>query len=321
MFGRPTRRLWPPSDSFRRRVPRCVDRGSCSVPRVNTLVPRVPAAEFRLSVTRALRDQLIESLAKIEPAPLARDLLDQLESRGGVYELFDEEVLVYIGKSNHDLPGRLNQHRIKLGGRVGDLLERVTFKCVYVDEDLHAVSAETLLIDAYRAQQQAVWNTNGFGNKDPGQQRDTSEVKAAHFDALNPIDLDQAVAIRLPDSPVTVNDMLWAVKSALPYNFRFDQVTATKRDLEALLASIDEGDFETVRTAREWFEWLAGALPESWTLVALPGYVIGYPNRPATRIPSRIGTWSRDGDTVTFTAHEAALAAGAVAVEPEPEAT
>ncbi|MCR6647296.1 MAG: GIY-YIG nuclease family protein [Cellulomonas sp.] len=282
---------------------------------MNSLVPKVPAADFRLSVTRALRDQLIESLATIEPAPLVRELIDQLEPRGGVYELFDDEVLVYIGKSNHDLPGRLNQHGTKLGGRVGGLLDRVTFKCVYVDEDLHAVSAETLLIDAYRAQQQAVWNTNGFGNKDPGQQRDTSEVKAAHFDALYPIDLDQPVAVTLPEAPVSVNDMLWAVKAALPYNFRFDQTAATKRDLEALAASIDTGDFETVRTARGWFEWLAGALPESWTLVALPGYVIGYPNRPATRIPSRIGSWSRDGDTVTFQPHEAALAAGAVKVD------
>ena len=279
---------------------------------MSALVPKVPVADFRLSVTRALRDQLIESLATIEPGPLVRDLLDQLEHRGGVYELFDDGVLVYIGKSNHDLPSRLNQHRIKLGGRVGGLLDRVTFRCVYVDEDLHAVSAETLLIDAYRAQHQAVWNTNGFGNKDPGQQRDTSEVKAAHFDALYPIDLDQPVAVTLPEAPMSVNDMLWAIKTALPYNFRFDQATATKHELEQLATPISGGGLVAVMTAREWFEWLAGILPETWTLVALPGYVIGYPNRPAERIPSRIGSWTRVGGVVTFTPHEATLAAGAV---------
>lgn len=285
---------------------------------MNALVPEVPAADFRLSVTRALRDQLIEALADIEPAPLERALLDQLEQRGGVYELFEDGVLVYIGKSNHDLPGRLNQHRIKLGGRVGGLLDRVEFKCVYVDEDLHAVSAETLLIDAYRAQQQAVWNTNGFGNKDPGQRRDTSEVKAAHFDALYPIDLDQKVVVELPDEPASVNDMLWAVKTALPYVFRFDQAAATKRSLEAIPAPVDDADFATERTAREWFEWLSHELPEEWTLVALPGYVIGYPHRPADRIPSRIGSWTRNGDAVVFTAHVAELAPGEVQVDEVP---
>jgi len=282
---------------------------------VNALVPKVPAADFRLSVTRALRDQLIEALASIEPAPLERELLEQLEARGGVYELFDGDVLVYIGKSNHDLPGRLSQHRVKLGGRVGGLLERVAFKCVYVDEDLHAVSAETLLIDAYRAQQQAVWNTNGFGNKDPGQQRDASEVKAAHFDALYPIDLDLHVAVTVPTAPVSLNDMLWALKAALPYTFRFDQAPAVRRVLETLPVHVDGEEFARVRPAREWFAWLGTVLPANWTIVALPGYVIAYPDRPAARIPSRLGSWSHVDGALTFQPHTAALASGDVNVE------
>ncbi|WP_182112789.1 GIY-YIG nuclease family protein [Actinotalea sp. JY-7876] len=268
-------------------------------------------ADFRLSVTAALRDQLIAVLDSLEATDLSEANIGQLERRGGVYQLFEDGVLVYVGKSTRDLPARLTQHRTKIDGRIGQLIDRVTFRCVYVDEDLDAVAPETLLISRYRGSGLAVWNTNGFGNKDPGQNRDRSLVKVAHFDRVHPIDLDKQIVVTRPTEPVTLGHAMSALKTALPYNFRFGSDALSNREL----ASIDVTDDFTsgsMRTAREWLTWLMDRLPDGWTIIALPGYVIAYSGQDPSTIQSRTGAWMRVDGVTVFEEHEAVFAAGPV---------
>lgn len=269
------------------------------------------AGHFSLSVTAALRDQLIAKLETLDRVQLAPESLDFLANAGGVYQLFDGDFLVYVGKSAKDLPGRLAKHWRKISGRQGGLQERVSFRCLYVDEDLDAMAPEKMLIGRYRNDGAAEWNNMGFGNNDPGKRRDTTLVEERNFDRQYPIDLSVTVAIPSAQSsgrksatkPITSLAYVMRVfKEQLPYNFRYQR----KEGWEARLKTIDlSDDFPdtVVKTARQWLEWIVERLPETWTVVALPGYVIAYPNFEASLCGSRTGAWSRVGASVVYKEH------------------
>jgi hypothetical protein len=157
-----------------------------------------------------------------------------VENRPGVYELFHADRRVYVGKASRSLPTRLRNHERKLSGRTGLSLATVSFICLYVDEDLDATAPETLLIKKYRHMGGSPWNTNGFGNNDPGQRRNTSEIAADHFDALYPINLNTTV--ELASGSWRVEELLAEVKRKLPYNLRYERTsTAASHDYQALL--------------------------------------------------------------------------------------
>lgn len=240
------------------------------------IVPR-PDLDFKLSITRALADQLEESLRRCHPAPLTAEHIDALQKRPGVYQLLVDEELVYIGKASKSLPARLAMHARKLSGRHGFTSADVRFVCLYVDEDLEASAPEKLLIKRHRDSDEAPWNTNGFGNNDPGRERDTSTVAADHFDALHPIDLD--IRLVLPPGPANVLDVLERSKAALPYLLRYadpKKVPAARTDYAAAWVTVPE---EPV-SVRALLAMIVHAFPSTWQATALPGYVILYPENP-----------------------------------------
>lgn len=227
------------------------------------------ADDFKLSITQALAVQLAESLRPLRPAPLTEQSLRQVADRKGIYELFLEGRRVYVGKASKSLSQRLGNHRRKLSGRTNLSLEDVSFVCLYVEEDLEAAAPETLLLKNYRRVGDAPpWNNNGFGNKDPGRRRDTSQVKANHFDAAYPIDLDAGVEL----SPRTwvIKTLLVDVKSKLPYLLRYE-TTRYQGDFHGGV-DIDR----PFLSLREFARVIVAALPQGWQLTALPGYAILY---------------------------------------------
>jgi len=269
------------------------------------------AADFNLSVTVALRDQLAASLESLESVELSEDNLLRVATRGGVYQLFENGHLVYVGKSTGNLRSRLGQHRKKLSGRVGGVLERTTFKCVYVAEDLDALAPEKMLIGQFRRVGQATWNTNGFGNKDPGKNRDTSVVEAGHFDSLFPIDLDLSVTM-VGGEIHSLADFLVSFKKKLPYNFRFQSDKATVRKLEAIDVSGRLSGHET-RSVAAWIDWLVPLLPAAWVVVALPGYLIAYAALDPITCASRTGSWTLGSNGATeFRPHRPTYSSGPV---------
>lgn len=236
------------------------------------------SAEFKLSITRALADQLLDKLASLDPVPLTSDNLAALQPRPGVYELFLEgedgsKERVYVGKASKELPSRLDKHRRKLSGRARISLTDVRFQCLYVDEDLEAAAPEKMLINRYRAEGVVPWNTNGFGNNDPGRRRDHSLVKAKHFDALYPANLDLVLdGAALQPGEYTVKQYLKAVKTALPFNLRYEEKTAHAKDYARHKVEVPADSL----TARKLISLAIDALPEGWQATALPGYVILY---------------------------------------------
>lgn len=267
-------------------------------------------ADFKLSITRALADQLSTALEQLSPAPLTTEELNALEARPGIYELYLDGQRVYVGKAKANLPARLDQHRQKLSGRRNIDIAHVGFKCLYVDEDLDSASPERMLINAYSAAGTNPWNNNGFGNKDPGRNRDRTEVKAAHFDAHYPINLDLSLILVDEDIALRLDALVDRVKAALPYNLRRDKKTHIK-DLREAIAVLPAGE----HTVRELIELILGALPMGWQVTALPGYLILY--REHADYPSANFSWTKgaDGSVVEMTGR-GALAAGALPQDP-----
>ncbi|MFJ4874459.1 GIY-YIG nuclease family protein [Streptomyces sp. NPDC088745] len=238
--------------------------------------------QFRLSITKALGDQLAEELAKLTPAPLTQVNLDELDrravvenlsSRSGVYQLYRqteadaEPKLVYVGKAEKPLPQRLGNHLKKISGRTGISLDEMTFKCLFVAEDFTAVAPEKLLIKQYKKDGHIPWNTNGFGNKDPGRNRDRTVLKKNHFDVLFGIDLERKVEGLVPGEQ-TLEILLAQIKNLVPYNFRYEESVI----YQDVAVSVPDGPM----TADQAFRLVATCLPEGWQVAALMGYVIMY---------------------------------------------
>jgi hypothetical protein len=227
--------------------------------------------DFRLSITKALGDQLAKALKHLGRAPLADQYLASLDERPGVYQLYLHGEFVYVGKADKSLPGRLANHLRKLSGRRNVDLRDVTFSCLYVDEDFSALAPEQLLISHHKEMGNIPWNNNGFGNKDPGRQRDSTVLKKNHFDVLYPIDLDRPVE-GLEPGQIALSSFLKALKNGLPYNFRYLEPPRSK----ATFLTVPQ----TGLSADQAFRMVSATLPEKWQITALMGYVIMYSDSP-----------------------------------------
>ncbi|MFI7038398.1 hypothetical protein ACIBI0_17060 [Microbispora rosea] len=237
--------------------------------------------QFRLSITEALSTQLYAALDRLEPAPLTQENLDALvpqaeklglPSMSGVYQLFRQErgkgrELTYVGKADQPLHKRLGDHLFKLSGRVGISLDEISFRCLFVEEDLSSVSPEKMLIKRHLATGRIVWNNRGFGINDPGRERDTTKVKENHFDLEFPIDLSRVVEGLTPGTH-SLERVLQAVKNGIPFNFRYQRSASYKR----ILVSIPWRDV----TVDEAFRLIAGTLSDGWQITALVGWAIMY---------------------------------------------
>jgi Eco29kI-like restriction endonuclease len=227
--------------------------------------------DFRLSITKALGDQLAHALVRLGRAPLAEQCLASLDERPGVYQLYLHGEFVYVGKADRSLPSRLANHLRKLSGRRNIDLRDVSFSCLYVDEDFSALAPEQLLISHYKEMGNISWNNNGFGNKDPGRQRDSTILKKNHFDVIYPIDLDRPVE-GLEPGKIALSTFLKMLKNGLPYNFRYTEPPRSK----AIFLTVPQ----TGLSADQAFHLASEALPEPWQITALMGYVIMYADSP-----------------------------------------
>ncbi|GAA2027442.1 hypothetical protein GCM10009839_27770 [Catenulispora yoronensis] len=248
------------------------------------------SAEFRLNIIKAMADQLYDLITQLTPAPLTMANINVLDEKPGIYQLYRGEEIVYVGKADKSLPERLGKHVVKLSGRTvgpdhAKLVDEMHFTCLYVLEDLSAVAPERLMIKRFQAKGEAAWNANGFGRNDPGKERDTSAVKAGHFDALFPINLD--VGVKVAPGRTLSEGFLAELKLRLPYNLRYDGSFKSKAGVA--LTEIVAGDAST--TAREAFMRVIQSLPVGWQLTALPGYAILYPS--GKTYPSALAWWTK----------------------------
>lgn len=233
-------------------------------------------AELEFDLPRALLQSLVATLDKMERVPLLPGTAQALPEEQGVYQLFRNDVPVYVGKTDAQagLMVRLLRHSRKIQHRLNLEPMEVTFKAVRVYV-FTAVDIEGDLIRHYGHGTGLAWNGSGFGSNDPGRQRDTTRNKPENFDYQFPIDIDRPVNFELP-SMCTAAEALSAINSKVPYTVRVERERGGARRLHPDL----EGRVIDCQVAPMSFRAamldIVRQLPPGWQATKLLGYVILY---------------------------------------------
>src|ERR1041385_6312831 len=129
--------------------------------------------DFEFDLPEALLAKLIEIFAGLNSAPLTAESIEPIPEAQGVYQLFLDGKLVYIGKTDAEagLKKRLIRHSEKILHRTNLDPAKVSFKAVRIYV-FTAVDLESQLIKHYNVISAVEWNASGFGANDPGRRRD-----------------------------------------------------------------------------------------------------------------------------------------------------
>lgn len=229
--------------------------------------------EFEFDLPAALLQNLVSVFERLEAAPLT-SVLHQIPEVQGVYQLFLDGRLVYIGKTDADagLSQRLTRHSRKILHRHGLDPAQVSVKAVRVYV-FTAVDLETQLIRHYTGKDGTEWNGSGFGSNDPGRKRD--HTQPGRFDRSYPINIDLPLEIEF-ERASTAAAIAAAVKTALPYTFRFQGAAPNSRKPHPDLASSRVVIDPAARTVREVIAQLTRQLPPGWQATALSAVLILY---------------------------------------------
>lgn len=229
--------------------------------------------QFEFALTDALIAQLITCLDGMDTAELSPVVTAEIPNGQGVYQLFLDGELVYIGKTDNEagLQYRLQRHANLVLSRDNLTGGRVTFKAVQVLV-FSAMELETMLIKHYAIDGKVPpWNNSGFGSNDPGRERDTTKYKTNHFSVLYPISLIRPVSAPLK-AGLSVRDALKLLKSELPFLLRFQGMRVKKNDLTDTVLPHDI----TGQSVEDTLKALVTLLPVGWQATHLPGYIILY---------------------------------------------
>lgn len=234
--------------------------------------------EFEFDLPDALLKHLIEIFARLQPAALNPTFVSEIPEEQGVYQIFLDGHLVYVGKTDAEagLNKRLSRHSLKVLHRSGLDPARLSFKAVRVFV-FTAVDLETQLIKHYGGGKVVKWNGSGFGSNDVGRERDTTRYKEEHFDSQFPIDVDRP----LPDfdlpATATAAAIFSATKEFLPYTFRFQNKGGKSRtahdDLTDTMVTVSPA---RPLTARSIISQVVAQLPSGWQATMLPSHIILY---------------------------------------------
>jgi hypothetical protein len=134
---------------------------------------------FRFDLDRGIRQQVVEHLTSSPELPLARGVGP---AESGIYVLYYNRSLVYIGKaskgttkSRRTLRARLSEHVGKIESRQNILLSEVSCRYLTFESEWWVFAAEYALIAHFAPE----WNTSGFGSKTPGKGRPGTELVSA----------------------------------------------------------------------------------------------------------------------------------------------
>jgi hypothetical protein len=234
-------------------------------------------AEFDFDLARAVLEQLVEAFHRLPVGQLISTNLIPMPDGQGVYQLFENNELRYVGKAD-DLRGRLMRHEKALSARVGIEFETIRFKALYIHKNWTTWTTETAMI-AHFGESMLPWNASGYGSNDPGRKRDhTSE--AGTFNERHPINLD-VPCIGIEAGEFSAFDALIALSRKLPYTLRFERVTTQARgasareaeeELRATRVTVPEGPM----SVRDAFLGIVRQLPSGWQATALRGRLLLY---------------------------------------------
>lgn len=231
--------------------------------------------EFEFDLPGALLNNLVTIFDAMERQQLTKETVALIPEEQGVYQLFLDEALVYIGKTDAEagLNKRLTRHSRKILDRKGLDPARVSFKAVRIFV-FTAVDLESDLIRHYGGVKAVAWNNSGFGSNDPGRERDTTKNKEENFDFRYPADIDRPLKVTIED-PMRLPDYLAALKQDIPYTIRVAR-KGNSRKLNEELENLIIDPLKSPFTARQAIEHIGKFLSPEWQATKLLGYIIIY---------------------------------------------
>ena len=216
-------------------------------------------------------EQLLRGLDQLELAVLDDVCISELHhyqiaqgTSKGIYVLYYQESPKYLGKADN-VKVRLEQHFKKLVGSQNIDVSMISFKSLLLDQSMSTAANEDTLISLYSRNHPRLWNGRGFGPKDQGRNRDTTEP--GEFDRQFPIRRDFLVDI-IQDS-LTLGQLFKAMKGRLPYVFRYQQLPAAISSTELDLAGVPRQAEALLRNAMISF-------PEGWHAAILSYGMVVY---------------------------------------------
>lgn len=234
--------------------------------------------ELEFDLPSALLSQLVKLFDEMPEGALEAATVQEIDDAQGVYQLFFNGTLVYIGKTDAQagLRARLLRHSTKIRSRRNLDHATIGFKAVRVFV-FTAMDLEELLIKHYKAgPTPPVWNLSGFGSNDPGRNRDHTVLKVGHFDKSYPIDLDLGVEVATVNGSASAADVLTQLKGQLAYNIRFEGETSKSKSPHPDLVAANVYFPNNTDTVMNILRRVKTALGPNWQITALPGYVIVY---------------------------------------------
>ena len=241
-------------------------------------------AEFEFDLPEALLAALTRVLDSLASAPLDEGTASTVPNAQGVYQLFHQGKLVYIGKTDAEsgLRNRLRRHAVKLLHRPSLQPGSVHYKAVRIMV-FTAMDLESSLIRHYgklSSTGRIPWNNSGFGSNDPGRERETTNKAPEGFDAQFPISTEIPGNYVAPGTK-TVAQALAVLKASLPYTLRYETLRgSTGRaqrgqphpDLVAAAVEIPDTPF----TVHQFLRIMMRALPAGWQATQFVSHVILY---------------------------------------------
>ena len=238
--------------------------------------------EFELDLMKAVLDQLIPCLDSMDGELLTLANVESLPEAQGIYQLIHAGNVKYIGKTDADagLKKRLARHVLKFVNRHNIKPEDVHFKAVHIYV-LTAMDVESELIKYYKSKKiKPEWNGSSFGSNDPGRERETTNKPPDGFDAQFPINIDLPVDV-VPAGTHTIHEVLWRLKEALPYAFRYETTkkkssrayrTDPHPDYLSSFITVPSGEV----TVRQLLHQMVTSLPTGWQATAFTSHIILY---------------------------------------------
>lgn len=237
-------------------------------------MPSQYAKEFDFDLARAVVDQLIESLDAVEVGGLTTENLAHVKGVQGVYQLFHEDVAVYVGKADRNLKSRLQRHRRTLSARQNIHVERLGFKGLYIHKNWTTWTSEDVLLRRYATT--CAWNNSGYGSNDPGRNREDTDIGAGDFHQQYPIRADWVVN-EIQPGKYEANALLRQLKAELPYLLRYE--TARPKRWKEGSPKYNGRELEVERagmTAEELIASIARQLGPTWQATRFPSRYILY---------------------------------------------
>lgn len=178
--------------------------------------------EFDFDLGEGVARHLLTRFARLRPGPLDEKVIkNSVQNKSGVYLILrlvrGGYKVAYVGKTNTSLRARLRQHLRTIASRKQLRTSDFAFKGLYVGRTWRATGPEEVLIDFFKKKGQAEWNSSGFGAKDPGRHRDSTEyTKKGHFNKKHSIRTDhRCVSIKGGSYPA--EELLKMIKKEVPY--------------------------------------------------------------------------------------------------------